>query len=228
MSVTVWGDCGGPNTPAASRDRYGQLSARSYRELVLELPAEGAEVDADHNEQRLGEAVYVELGADERLRAVCVLDGDALTNVDRPVYFSPTLEMRGHNRGATYIAREAELLGLSLVFGTARVGALPLRWRAGDLRDPSDRFSLWPCSWQDSEPLLARALAHLGEDRQVRTRSALRVVDRSQASSRGSGGVSTCVPARRRRADRGGGVERAVEARAARSRSLGSLEKPCN
>jgi hypothetical protein len=28
MSVTVWGDCGGPNAPAASYDRYGRLSAR--------------------------------------------------------------------------------------------------------------------------------------------------------------------------------------------------------
>ena len=178
MSVTVWGDCGGPNTEAASHDRYGRLSARSYRELVLELPAAGIEVDADHNGRRLGEAVYVELGDDERLRAICVLDGGQLANVDRPVFFSPDLEMRGLNRGRTYIAREAQLLGLSLVFGTARVAASPLSWRAGDFRDSSDRYR-WPLSWPSDAPLLQRALDYLGDDRQLRTRSASRVVRRA-------------------------------------------------
>lgn len=176
--ITLSGEAGGPDTVAASRDRYGRLSARSYRELSLELPAEGIEVDADHDGQRLGELLYLELGDDERLRAVCVLDGDWLANVAQPVYFSPMLSMRGRGIDRdTYIAASAEMIGLSVTLETARVGAYPVSRRQGDLRDPVARRT-WPFSWQRSDPLLARALNALGTDWQARTRSASRIVDR--------------------------------------------------
>jgi hypothetical protein len=183
MTVTVWGDAGGPDTLAAHRNRYGELrSAHSYRELQLGLPENGIEIDADHDGQRLGQLLYTELGADERLRAVAVLDDDWLENVEQPVYFSPALDMRGDgiDRSEHYIARTAELIGLSLTLATARVGAHPLAWRQGDLRNPVDRHG-WPCSWRGSDPLLARALDRIGTDWQARSRSATRIVDRRAA-----------------------------------------------
>jgi hypothetical protein len=182
VKLTVWGEAGGPKAIAATYNRSGQLTeARTYRELGLELPAEGIELDADHNGARLGELVHAELGDDNRLRAVAVLDTDRLEQVEQPVFFSPLFEMRGRdiNRSDTYIARAAQLLGLSLTLETARVGALPVSWRRGGLRDPADRYT-WPSSWRHSDPLLAHALDYLGSDRQARTRSATRIVDQRE------------------------------------------------
>jgi hypothetical protein len=79
-----------------------------------------------------------------------------------------------------YVARTAELLGLSLTLHTARVGAHPVGLRRGDLRDSTARYSSWPCSWQSSDPLLDRALNHLGSDWQARSRTASRVIDLRQ------------------------------------------------
>jgi hypothetical protein len=180
--ITVWGECGGPNSLSATRDRSGRLAeAYTYRDLSLELPAGGAMVDADHDRRRLGELVFAELGDDARLRAVCVLDDDVLTDIERPVYFSPTLQMRGRgiDRTDTYIARTAELLGLSLTFATARSGAHPLSWRRGDLRSSFGR-SHWPLSWRSEAPLLARAL---DSRHGMLHRSAPRIVDRRRESA---------------------------------------------
>jgi hypothetical protein len=183
MTVTVWGECGGPGTLAATYNRSGQLTeARSYRELSLDLPERGVEVDCDHDGVRVGSLLFAELGDDERLRAVCAIDGDWLADVDRPVYLSPLFEMRGQgiDRTDMYIARAAELIGLSLTFQTARIGAHPVSLRRGDLRDSSARFSSWPSSWRSSGPLLDRALNHLGTDWQARSRTASRVIDLRQ------------------------------------------------
>ena len=50
--LTVWGDAGGPNGQSATYNRFGQLTeACSYRELDLELPADGVEVDCDHEKR---------------------------------------------------------------------------------------------------------------------------------------------------------------------------------
>ena len=94
----------------------------------------------------------------ERLRVACVLDDDGLASAEPPgpVCFSPLLEMRGGGNGSTYIARVGSLLGLSLTFATARLGATPVSWRAGDVRSPGDRHS-WPISWATQSPLLERA-----------------------------------------------------------------------
>jgi hypothetical protein len=145
VKLTVWGEAGGPGTIAASRTRSGRVSgARSYDSLELALPTEGIEIDCDHDGRRVGELVHAQLD-DDRLRVVAVLDDDWLGEVEEPVYFSPLLELRGRDlSGSTYIGRTAELLGLSLTFATARLGAHPLSMRAGDVRDSGDRFSHWP------------------------------------------------------------------------------------
>lgn len=175
--LTVWGDCGGPDGAAATY-RYGQLvEARSYRDLDLELPADGVEVDCDHDGRRVGELVHCELDDDNRLRAVAVLDTDrlaqAIEETGASVYFSPLLEMRGGGDGTVYIAREASLLGLSITFQTARVGATPVSWCAGDVRSSVDRYR-WPTSWAYNSPLLERCVEHHDG---IRERRARHIVD---------------------------------------------------
>jgi len=61
------------------------------------------------------ESLYAELGDDEALRWVAVVDSD-LTGIDEPVHFSPELEHRSDVDKRFYIAREAALLGLSLTY----------------------------------------------------------------------------------------------------------------
>jgi hypothetical protein len=156
MSVTVWGAAGGPDELSEERDVLDrQVGAYSYRELSPELPSGGLEIDLDHDpDEQVGELVYAELGSDERLRCVAVVD-DRLEPVlrERSVFFSPLLGMVGAGvRERSYIAREAELLGMSLTLETKRVGAAPVQWRAGDVRDPVARFR-WPISWSQSRLL---------------------------------------------------------------------------
>jgi hypothetical protein len=158
--ITVWGDAGGIGQPCEERSSFGSfLGGHSYRSLSCELPPSGVEVDLDHDEQRVGELVRAELGEDERLRAVCVLDDDRLQPVleEHEVFFSPLMMMsgKGIDQHATYVAREGELLGLSLTLATKRVAPRPLEWRLGDVRDSLARYS-WPLSWKQS-PLLERA-----------------------------------------------------------------------
>jgi hypothetical protein len=187
MSVTVWGDAGGPRTIAEERVRWGALEmhagAHSYDELSLELPDGGITVDAAHDpEQPLGELVYAELGSDDRLRCVAVVDErlDERVFEEHEVFFSPQLEMRGKgiDDGNTYIAREAGVIGLALTLATKRIGAWPLRHRAGDLRSEVDRGS-WPIGWRRDAPLLARALDGMaGIPRaELRHRTASRIID---------------------------------------------------
>jgi hypothetical protein len=80
---------------------------------------------------------------------------------------------------STYIAREAELLGLSLTFATKRVGAPSLCWRRGDVRSATDRRG-WPIGWRTDAPALARALDDMAgiPQTQLRHRSAARILDR--------------------------------------------------
>ena len=154
MTVTVWGECGGPNTVAASRDRYGRLSARSYRELSLELPAEGIEIDATTTGSGSASSSTSSSETTNGYAPSVCSTATGSTDVDQPVYFSPMLEMRGHgiDRTDTYIARAAEMIGLSVTFQTARLGAHPVSGRQGDLRDPVDRFSRWPCELATLRP----------------------------------------------------------------------------
>jgi hypothetical protein len=186
VKVTVWGDAGGPRTIAEERARWGAIEvhagAHSYDELSLELPVAGIVVDAAHDSERpLGELIYAELGEDERLRCVAVLDErlDARVFEEHETFFSPLMEMRGKGIDGTdhYVAREGALLGLALTLATKRVGAQPLRWRSGDVRSSSDRYT-WPCTWRASAPLLGRAVDHLGGELRCRSASASRIVDR--------------------------------------------------
>jgi hypothetical protein len=77
----------------------GRFGAHSYRELSCQLPPGGIELDLDHNEQRVGELVHAELGDDDRLRVVCVIDDERIVKVldviEEDIFFSPTLIMIG-------------------------------------------------------------------------------------------------------------------------------------
>jgi hypothetical protein len=184
MTMTVWGDAGGPRTIAEERRRWGAIElhagAHSYDSLSLELPADGVIVDLDHDGQPVGSLVHAELGADDRLRCVAVVD-ERLERAfeEREVFFSPKMAMygKGIDQSDTYIAREGELLGLSLTFATKRLGAWPLRHRSGDLRSEGDR-RLWPVSWR-SDPLLARAVDGMAGIplTELRQRTAARIID---------------------------------------------------
>jgi hypothetical protein len=184
MSVTVWGDAGGPRQIAEERRRWGAIElhtgAHSYDSLSLELPDDGVIVDLDHDGEAVGSLVHAELGADDRLRCVAVVDGRLERAFEEcEVFFSPKMAMygKGIDESDTYIAREAELLGLSLTLATKRIGAWPLRHRSGDLRSEGDRRS-WPVSWR-SDPLLARAVEGMTGIplTELRHRSASRIVD---------------------------------------------------
>ena len=106
-----------------------------YRDFNAQLPEGGVEVDCDHDGVRVGELVYAEVAPDERVHCVCVIDeGERLAELEQPVYYSPTLDLRGCGGGHVYIADEARIIGLSLTFDTARVGATALQMLPGDLR----------------------------------------------------------------------------------------------
>lgn len=196
MKLTVWGDAGGPGEISEERSSFGSfLGGHSYRELALELPEGGIEVDADHDEQRLGELAYAELR--DRLQVVCVLDDDRLAPVleERAVFFSPLMMMlgKGIDERSSYVARQAEVIGMSVTLDTARIGAQPLSWMRGDLRSSVDRFK-WPCSWRSSNPLLSRAVDSLGGELRCRSAPATRIVD-----WRGAGYPVQMTPEERRR-----------------------------
>jgi hypothetical protein len=105
VSVTVWGVAGQVGGTAAHYNRFGDLAgAHSYKSLALELPGDGVVIDCDHDHHDYGRLVYAELGDDQALRCVAVVDGD-LTRADGPVYFSPELELRGDVDKPVCIAR---------------------------------------------------------------------------------------------------------------------------
>jgi hypothetical protein len=127
---------------------------------------------------------YAELGEDDRLRCVAVLDNDQLTKTDRTVFFSGEFELRGDVRKPFYVAREAALLGLSLTFSPASLAAQPIKILTGDLRSLVDPRK-WSTSWRWSSPLVARALDHLeqyGSGWNIGARSATRIIDRAAES----------------------------------------------
>jgi HK97 family phage prohead protease len=160
VTATVWGVATKVDGAAAWYNRFGSVTeAHSFRSLALELPDGGIAVDCDHDHQQYGNLVYAELGDDQALRCVAVVDGD-LTQAEEPVYFSPELELRGDVDKPICVAREAALLGLSLTFSPATIGAWPVSIRAGDIRRSVDRGK-WPASWKYYDPLLERALDHL-------------------------------------------------------------------
>jgi hypothetical protein len=161
---------------AVEQKHYAVTGAHSYRSLTLELPPGGIAIDCDHDHQAVGELIYAELGEDDRLRCVAVLDNDQLTKLDQDVYWSPELDLRGGDPGRYFIARTASLIGLSVTFNPATLAAQPIEIRAGDLRSRVDSGK-WATSWRSTSPLLARALDHLANDRGVETRTATRIID---------------------------------------------------
>jgi hypothetical protein len=183
-TFTVFGDCGGPGTTAATYTRSGLLAgARSYRELSLELP-DRVPVDLAHDAQHeVGQLVYAELD-DERLRCVAVVHGldlDQAAEEGERIYFSPSLEITGPmiDQRETYIANDATLLAVALTTDTARLGARPVSWLPGDVRSQVDRRR-WSALWRSDHPLLEHALDHLQGFGVVglETRAATHVVNR--------------------------------------------------
>jgi len=176
VTTTVWGVATKVGGTSAHYDRLGYLTgAHAYRSLALELPGDGVIIDCDHDHVEVGRLLYAELGEDEALRCVAVVDGD-LTRAEEPVYFSPELELRGDVDKSICVAREAAMLGLSLTFSPATIGASPVRVRAGDLRNRVDRGK-WSFAWRTNDSLLARALDYLGDGYRVEQRSATQIVD---------------------------------------------------
>jgi HK97 family phage prohead protease len=178
VSTTVYGTATKVGEIAVEQNIVDDVvGAHSFRSLSLELPGDGVIIDCDHDGVEVGWLLYAELGDDEALRCVAVLDNDQFAAIERPVYFSPQLEMRGDVDKAFYIAREAAMLGLSVTFETKTLAAQPIKWRAGDLRSSVDRYK-WPTSWRWSDPLLGRALDSLGTGLGVEHRHATAIVDK--------------------------------------------------
>jgi HK97 family phage prohead protease len=176
VTATVWGVATKVNGAAAWYNRFGSVTeAHSFRSLALELPGDGVNIDCDHDHQEYGKLIYAELGDDQMLRCVAVVDGD-LTRAEESVYFSPELELRGDVDKRICIAREAAVVGLSLTHSPATIGAWPVSIRAGDIRSSRDRGS-WPWDWKWKDPLLERALDHIGTGLGVEQRTATRIVD---------------------------------------------------
>jgi hypothetical protein len=167
----------------ADHRSFGRIvEASSFDDLDLELGS--AEIDADHDGKQVGEIVHAELSPEGRLAVVGVLDeGDWLAEVEQPLFLSGTWEMRGDVRHRCYVAREAQLLGVSLTLSPANLDAQPLSWRPGDVRSESDRRS-WPISWSSSSPLLKRAVDSWSAVGllELRHRTASRIVDRRDKS----------------------------------------------
>jgi HK97 family phage prohead protease len=179
VTATVWGVATKVNGAAAWYNRFGSVTeAHSFRSLALELPGDGVNIDCDHDHQEYGKLIYAELGDDQALRCVAVVDGD-LTRAEEPVYFSPELELRGDVDKRICIAREAALVGLSLTHAPATLGAWPVSIRAGDIRRSLDRNG-WPVSWKYHDPLLERALGSIGSGLGVEKRTATRIVDKGR------------------------------------------------
>jgi hypothetical protein len=182
-ATTVWGCASRTGGLAAETSVTGRvIGGHSYDELALELPEHGIDVDLDHEAgTELGQLIYGEVAADGRLNVVCVLDDDRLAKVlaEQPVFFSTEIAMAGgriNERSSSYVADRATLLGIALTVDPLTVGATPIKWRSGDCRRESDRYS-WPMSWRTNDPLLARAVDHVGTDLRTRAR---RLVDLRQ------------------------------------------------
>jgi hypothetical protein len=178
MKTTVWGCASRIGGLAAERNRYDEITGgHSYDELALELPEPGVTVDLDHaTGTELGELIYGEIAADGRLNIVAVLDDDRITQIDEDVYFSCEMLMSGDRirpRSRSYIADRGMLVGIALTMDPLTLGAMPIKWRTGDVRYSPDRQS-WPLSWRSSHPLLARAVDYAGTDLRTRAR---RLVD---------------------------------------------------
>jgi hypothetical protein len=177
VSTTIWGTASKIGAIAAGYSRWGELvDAHSYDELAVELPEGGVSVDLDHDDQAIGRLVYGEIAEDGRLNCVAVLDDDTIRQVEQDVFWSPTFVMVGDVRHRSYIAREAQLLGLSLTLSPATLGAAPIRWREGDVRDPASH-RWWPMSWR-SDQLLERAANSVAGSWRLRSRVTERLVDR--------------------------------------------------
>jgi hypothetical protein len=109
MKTTVYGVATRVGEAAVEQNSIGRVTgAHSFRSLTLELPGDGVVVDCDHDHQRVGDLVYAELGEDQALRCVAVLDNDQLARIDEPVYFSGEFEMRGTSPAAARSPRTSE------------------------------------------------------------------------------------------------------------------------
>jgi hypothetical protein len=174
-AMTIWGTATRIGGLAAELSSSGRIiGGHSYDEIALELPEDGILVDLDHAAgTECGELVYGEVAPDSRVNVVAVLDDDRISRIDQDVYFSCEMAMFGdhiRDRSSSYIADRAMMIGLGLTMSPLTVAATPIRWRSGDVRRSSDRFS-WPVSWRSADELLGRALDHVGgQDLRTRTR----------------------------------------------------------
>jgi hypothetical protein len=72
---------------ASARRCSGNLiGGHSFNSLAPELA--GRAIDLDHEGVQIGELVHVELANDDRIVVVGILDDDAVTRIQRPVYLS--------------------------------------------------------------------------------------------------------------------------------------------
>jgi hypothetical protein len=163
----------------AERSSLGGRVRSSFDDLDLSL--EDAAIDVDHDPTKeAGSLVYAELGTDERLRVVGVVDEWVATAAaEHDIYVSGIYEHRGRVRGNSYVAAGSRLLRCSLTLSPASLEAQPLRWRAGDLRSELER-GRWPVSWRSDDPLLARAVDEMAgiPCTALRQRTAARIIDR--------------------------------------------------
>lgn len=168
MPATIWGvACGEESSGdvAARYHRSGRLAeAHAFRTLDTRLLPSGTQINIDHDAAtRCGEVVHAELGLDDRLGLVGVIDVDAdLLDRIGPVYWSPELVLVGPGLDSkrVAVATRAGLTGVAVTTTPATLAARELAWLAGDLRRSSDRYS-WEVSWRSKHPLLARAVDQL-------------------------------------------------------------------
>jgi hypothetical protein len=170
MTLTVYGTASGTNEISCHRNRYGHVTgAHAFDDISPELPDNGVPVDLGHDPTNIiGKMVYGEITEQGALNIVTVLDGDELTRITEPVFFSPLMTHAGAMRHRHHVAPMVWLESVALTFDTARVGVQPVAWMRGDIRSQPDR-ARWPMSWRSEHPLLQRALDTIGDSCTART-----------------------------------------------------------
>lgn len=89
---------------------HRRFPRRGHDELLTAHAALVA-IDSDHDHKPIGRLIYAELGIDQALRSVAVLDTDRFATIDRPVYFSGEFQMRGDVDKSFYVAPRPRCAG---------------------------------------------------------------------------------------------------------------------